>query len=52
MADPDHRSVLYPARLPTFVRLPPPAEVAAERRLTACIHPLLDTAAVLHALEA
>lgn len=30
----------------------PPEEEAAERRLTACIHPLLDNAADLHALEA
>ena len=30
----------------------PPEEEAAERRLTACIHPLLDKAADLHALEA
>jgi hypothetical protein len=29
MVSRDHRGVLYPARLPTFVRLPPPAEVAA-----------------------
>ena len=30
----------------------PPEEESAERRLTACIHPLLDNAADLHALEA
>lgn len=29
MVSPDHRGVLYPARLPTFVRLPPPAAVSS-----------------------